>query len=102
MLTMIGSIILGMECQQRPIYHTSHWQPGSLSDGSSNVLNTFSVSTGVLADVTPPVALATYASAGIAKSEPLKTGFTALRQPAGFIVPTCSPYNPGLLLQERI
>ena len=32
---------------------------------------------GVLADVTPPVALATYAAAGIAKSNAIKTGFTA-------------------------
>ena len=58
---------------------------------------------GVLADVTPPVALATYASAGIAKSEPLKTGFTALLvAAAGFIVPYMFIYNPGLLLQGSV
>jgi len=58
---------------------------------------------GVLADVTPPVALATYASAGIAKSEPLKTGFTALlTAAAGFIVPYMFIYNPGLLLQGNV
>jgi TRAP-type uncharacterized transport system fused permease subunit len=58
---------------------------------------------GVLADVTPPVALATYAAAGIAKSEPLKTGFTALLvAAAGFIVPYMFIYNPGLLLQGSL
>ncbi len=46
---------------------------------------------GVLADVTPPVALATYAASGISKSNPLKTGFMALVTAiAGFIVPSCS------------
>ena len=57
---------------------------------------------GVLADVTPPVALATYASAGIAKSEPLKTGFTALLvAAAGFIVPYML-YTIRALLQGSV
>lgn len=55
---------------------------------------------GVLADVTPPVALATYAASGIARSNPLKTGFTALLQAAaGFVVPFMFVYNSYLLLQ---
>ena len=58
---------------------------------------------GVLADVTPPVALATYAASGIAKSNPIKTGFTALvTAAAGFLVPFMFVYNPYLLLQGDI
>lgn len=53
---------------------------------------------GILADVTPPVALAAYAGAGIAGSEPFKTGFTAFRLAlAGFLVPFIFVYNPILL-----
>jgi TRAP-type uncharacterized transport system fused permease subunit len=37
----------------------------------------------VLADVTPPVALAAYAAAGIAGSEPMRTGLTAFRLSMG-------------------
>jgi TRAP-type uncharacterized transport system fused permease subunit len=58
---------------------------------------------GVLADVTPPVALATYAASGIAKSNPMKTGFTALATAAaGFLVPYMFVYNPYLLLKGDI
>lgn len=53
---------------------------------------------GILADVTPPVALAAYAGSGIAGSEPFKTGFTAFRLAlAGFLVPFVFVYNPILL-----
>jgi TRAP-type uncharacterized transport system fused permease subunit len=58
---------------------------------------------GVLADVTPPVALATYAASGIAKSNPMKTGFIALATAAaGFLVPYMFVYNPYLLLKGDI
>lgn len=53
---------------------------------------------GVLADLTPPVALAAYAAAGIAGSDPFKTGFTSFRLAlAGFLVPFVFVYNPILL-----
>lgn len=56
---------------------------------------------GVVADLTPPVALAAYAGAGIAGSNPFKTGFTAVRLAiAGFVVPFVFVYNPVLLLQD--
>ncbi len=56
---------------------------------------------GVVADLTPPVALAAYAAAGIAKSNPFWTGFTAVKLAiAGFIVPYVFVYSPTLLLQE--
>lgn len=56
---------------------------------------------GVVADLTPPVALAAYAGAGIAGSNPFYTGFTAVKLAiAGFIVPFIFVYNPTLLLQQ--
>jgi TRAP-type uncharacterized transport system fused permease subunit len=54
---------------------------------------------GVLADVTPPVALAAFASAGIAGSEPMRTGMTAFRLSMGkALVPFAFVYAPVLLL----
>jgi TRAP transporter 4TM/12TM fusion protein len=53
---------------------------------------------GVLADVTPPVALAAYAAAGIAGSEPMRTGLTAFRLSMGkALVPFMFTYTPALL-----
>ncbi len=54
---------------------------------------------GVVADLTPPAALAAYAGAGIAGSNPLKTGITAVKLAvAGFVVPFVFAYSPSLLL----
>lgn len=54
---------------------------------------------GIIADLTPPVALAAYAASGIAKSNPVKTGFTATKLAIGaFIVPYVFVYHPGILL----
>lgn len=54
---------------------------------------------GIIADVTPPVALAAFAGAGIAKANPLKTGITAFKLAiAAFLVPYVFVYNPSMLL----
>lgn len=54
---------------------------------------------GVLADITPPVALAAYAAAGIAGSNPFQTGNTAFRLGiAKALVPFIFVYSPALLL----
>jgi TRAP transporter 4TM/12TM fusion protein len=54
---------------------------------------------GTRADITPPVALAAYAGAGIAKSDPWKTGISAFQLGiAGFIIPFMFVYAPELLL----
>lgn len=56
---------------------------------------------GVLADVTPPVALAAFAAAGIARSEPMRTGMTAFRLSMGkALVPFAFVYSPSLLLLD--
>lgn len=54
---------------------------------------------GLMADVTPPVGLASYAAAGIAKSDPIKTGFTAFGYSARTaILPFMFIFNTQLLL----
>lgn len=54
---------------------------------------------GIAADLSPPVALAAYAGAGIAGDDPMKTGFTAVKLAlAGFLVPYIYVYNPMLVL----
>ena len=53
---------------------------------------------GIVADITPPVALAAYAGSAIAKSNPLKTGFTASKLAIGaFIIPYIFALNPSML-----
>ncbi|MDO4490875.1 MAG: TRAP transporter permease [Lachnospiraceae bacterium] len=54
---------------------------------------------GIVADITPPVALAAYAGSAIAKANPMKTAFNASRLAiAVFIVPYVFCFNPALLL----
>ena len=54
---------------------------------------------GILADITPPVALAAYAGAAIAKSNPIKTAVTATKLAiAAFIVPYIFVMSPAMLL----
>lgn len=54
---------------------------------------------GILADITPPVALAAYAGSAIARSSPMKTALSATRLAiAGFIVPYICALNPQMLL----
>ncbi len=56
---------------------------------------------GIVADITPPVALAAYAGSAIAKSNPLKTGVTATRLAiTAFIIPYIFAYSPHMLLVD--
>jgi len=55
---------------------------------------------GIVADITPPVALAAYAGSAIAKSDPMKTGFNAAKLAiAAFIVPYILAFNPIMVLE---
>ncbi len=55
---------------------------------------------GIISNVTPPVALAAYAAAGVARCNPTKTGFFAFKLSlSGFILPFMFVYNPVLLMQ---
>ena len=56
---------------------------------------------GIVADITPPVALAAYAGSAIAKSNPMKTGINATKLAiAAFIVPFIFAYNPQMLFEN--
>ena len=56
---------------------------------------------GIVADLTPPVALAAYAGAAIAQANPMKTAFTATKLAVGaFIVPYVFALNPAMLFIE--
>ena len=57
---------------------------------------------GVLADITPPVALAAYAAAGMANADPFRTGNTAFRLGLGkVLVPFVFVFSPSLLLVAK-
>jgi len=56
---------------------------------------------GIVADITPPVALAAYAGSAIAKSDPMKTGVNATKLAiAAFIVPYIFAYSPAMLFVD--
>jgi TRAP transporter 4TM/12TM fusion protein len=57
---------------------------------------------GAMSNVTPPVALASYTAAGLAGSDPTRTGFTGLKLTlAGFLIPFMFAFDPVLLLEAR-
>lgn len=57
----------------------------------------------VIADITPPVAVAAYAGASVAKGNPISTGFKAFALAfAGFIVPFVFVLNPAIVLQGTV
>ncbi len=54
---------------------------------------------GIVADITPPVALAAFAATGISGGEPIRTGFNASRLAiAAFIIPYMFMFNPAMLM----
>jgi TRAP-type uncharacterized transport system fused permease subunit len=55
---------------------------------------------GIMADLTPPVALAAFAAASIAKASPMRIGWKATHIAiAGFVIPFMAVYDPALMLQ---
>ena len=56
---------------------------------------------GIMADLTPPVALAAFAAASIAKASPMRIGWKATHIAiAGFVIPYMAVYDPALMLQS--
>jgi TRAP-type uncharacterized transport system fused permease subunit len=56
---------------------------------------------GILADLTPPVALACFAAAPIARESGLRISFEAIKvAAAGFVIPFMAVYTPALMLQD--
>jgi TRAP transporter 4TM/12TM fusion protein len=114
-LTMIACIILGMGVPTTanyvimaticapmlvPILMEAH--AGAFSEQMTRLAtHMFVFYFGIVADITPPVALAATAGAAIAKAHPIKTGVTATRLAiTAFIIPYIFALNPSLLLLE--
>ncbi len=102
-LTMLCCIVLGMGVPTTANYciMASTCAPILVQLGFPDVAAHFFVFYfGIVADITPPVALAAYAGAAIAKSNPMKTGFVATKLAiAAFIVPYIFAYNPMMLFE---
>jgi TRAP transporter 4TM/12TM fusion protein len=103
MLTMVTCLILGMGIPTIPNYiiTSSLAAPILLELGVPLIVShMFVFYFGIMADLTPPVALAAFAAAPIARESGLKISFQALRVAiAGFIVPYMAVYSPALMLQ---
>ncbi|KIL72842.1 TRAP transporter permease [Bacillus badius] len=102
--TMIACIIMGMGLPSIPTYIITATMaaPALLELGVAPfVTHMFVFYFGILANVTPPVALAAFAGAGIAGASPNKTGFEALRLAlSGFIIPYIFVFSPVILMQD--
>ncbi|MCD8174823.1 MAG: TRAP transporter permease [Phascolarctobacterium sp.] len=100
--TMITSLILGMGVPTTANYViTSTIAAPALIQMGIPVLaaHMFAFYFGIVADVTPPVALAAYAGAGIAGANPMRTGVIAAKLAiAAFIVPYIFVLSPELLM----
>jgi TRAP transporter 4TM/12TM fusion protein len=100
--TMITSLILGMGAPTTANYViTSTIAAPALVMLDVPVLaaHMFTFYFGIIADITPPVALAAFAGSAIAKSNPLKTGIQASKLAiAAFIIPYIFVLNPAMLL----
>ena len=102
-LTMLTSLVLGMGIPTIPTYiiTSSLAAPALLKLGVPLIVShMFVFYFGIIADLTPPVALAAFAAAPIAKESGFKIGFQAVRiAMAGFVIPYVAVYDPALMLQ---
>ena len=105
-LTMVCCIVLGMGVPTTANYciMASTCAPILIQLGFPVVAAHFFVFYfGIVADITPPVALAAYAGSAIAKSNPMKTGINATKLAiAAFIVPYIFAYNPSMLFVGNV
>jgi TRAP transporter 4TM/12TM fusion protein len=100
--TMIASLILGMGAPTTANYVITSTiaAPAVVMLGVPKLAaHLFVFYFGIIADLTPPVALAAYAGAGIAKADPFWTGVTATKLAIGaFVVPYIFVLNPAMVL----
>ncbi len=100
--TMVTCMILGMGVPSIPAYIiTATVAAPALEKLGIPVIaaHMFSFYYAMFANLTPPVALAAFAAAGVSGGDPMKTGFAAVKLAiAGFIVPFMFVYSPQLLL----
>ena len=104
LLTMLCCIVLGMGVPTTANYciMASTCAPILITIGVPQVAAHFFVFYfGIVADITPPVALAAYAGSAIAKAPPMKTAFNASKLAiAAFIVPYIFAMNPAMLFVD--
>ncbi|MDQ0178128.1 TRAP transporter permease [Bacillus chungangensis] len=105
-LTMVASIVLGMSLPTVATYIVlSVLTAPALEQLGVPIFaaHLFILYFGVFADITPPVALASYAASGIAKCSPMAASFKTLRVALiGFLIPFLFVYFPALLWQGSI
>ncbi len=103
-LTMVTCLVLGMGIPTIPNYiiTSSLAGPALLELGVPLLVShMFVFYFGIMADLTPPVALACFAAAPMAKTSGLKISLQATKlAAAGFIVPFMAVYTPSLMLQD--
>jgi TRAP transporter 4TM/12TM fusion protein len=101
-LTMLAGIVLGMGMPTTPAYivMVSLLVPAIIKLGAPvPAAHMFAFYFAILSAITPPVALAVYAAAGLAKANMWDAGWAAMRVgAAGFIVPFMFIYEPALLM----
>jgi TRAP-type uncharacterized transport system fused permease subunit len=101
-LTMFAGIVLGMGMPTTPAYiiMTALLVPAIIKLGViAPAAHMFAFYFAVLSAITPPVALAVYAAAGLAKADLWSSGWAAMKiGAAGFIVPFMFIYEPALLM----
>jgi TRAP transporter 4TM/12TM fusion protein len=102
LLTMVAGIVLGMGMPTTPAYiiMTALLIPALVKLGVIvPAAHMFAFYFAILSAITPPVALAVYAAAGLAKSDLWATGLAAVKiGAAGFIVPFMFVYEPALIM----
>jgi TRAP transporter 4TM/12TM fusion protein len=102
MLTMVAAIILGMGSPTTANYVITSTiaAPAIILLGVPDLsAHLFVFYFGIIADVTPPVALAAFAAAGVSGGDPIKTGVTASKLAIGaFIIPYMFVLSPELLM----
>ena len=101
-LTMLAGIVLGMGMPTTPAYivMVSLLVPAIIKLGAiPPAAHMFAFYFAILSAITPPVALAVYAAAGLAKANLWHTGWIAVRVgAAGFVVPFMFVFEPSLLM----
>ncbi|WP_105374949.1 TRAP transporter permease [Neorhizobium huautlense] len=104
LLTMVTCLVLGMGIPTIPNYiiTSSIAGPALLELGVPLIVShMFVFYFGILADLTPPVALACFAAAPIARESGLKISIQAIKvAAAGFVIPFMAVYSPALMLQD--
>ncbi len=102
LLTAIAGIVLGMGMPTTPAYivMVSLLVPAIIKLGvDAPSAHMFALYFAILSAITPPVALAVFAAAGLAKANMWESGFAAMRAAApAYIVPFMFVYEPSLLL----